>query len=42
MLDVIALVFLMALGGLIVVVVGAGVIFGADLLQKFLEDKNDY
>jgi hypothetical protein len=42
MLDVIALVLLLALGGLIVVVVGAGVIFGADLLQKYLENERDY
>ena len=42
MLDVIALVLLLALGGLIVVMVGAGVIFGADLLQRYLENERDY
>lgn len=41
MLDVLALVFLLALGGFIVVVVGASVIYGLDVLHRYFEDKHD-
>jgi hypothetical protein len=42
MFDVIALVLLLALGGLIVVVVGASVIYGLDVLHRYMEDRHDY
>ena len=41
MLDVIALVLLLALGGFIVVVVGASVIYGLDVLHRYFEDSHD-
>lgn len=41
MLDVIALVLLLMLGGFIVVVVGASVIYGLDVLHRYLEDSRD-